>query len=354
MAREPAATDAPARDASQRDAKPTDVRSARPYIFQKGPLRGALRRLGSVAALAFLDVSGVALGLYSALAIREFVYGTFPPLWGVMWQAVEEWLPFLALITLLVFWQGGLYANREVRARRRPDPPVHRARGAADGGVRDRLGARVRHVRPRPDGRGDDDDHDRGAARELRGRDARRPACRRRPAPRRPRRQGRAPARPEARARLGPGRYQLRVRGRGRLRRHRPGPPGARRHRRAPRRARLDAHGRADRDGGRPRRDGAARDRRAGAPARREGAGRAEDDGAADGPRRVRAGPGRAAVRPAAAGVRGHGLGRQARLRPRRRAARGDRGAAAVAPHRARDQARLTRARCSTAATASA
>ena len=75
-----------------------------------------MRRLGSVAALAFLDVSGVALGLYSALAIRELVYGTFPPLWGVMWQAVEEWLPFLALITLLVFWQGGLYANREVRA----------------------------------------------------------------------------------------------------------------------------------------------------------------------------------------------------------------------------------------------
>jgi exopolysaccharide biosynthesis polyprenyl glycosylphosphotransferase len=29
---------------------------------------------------------------------------------------VEEWLPFLALITFLVFWQAGLYANREVRA----------------------------------------------------------------------------------------------------------------------------------------------------------------------------------------------------------------------------------------------
>ena len=117
MAREPAATDAQARDTPQsRDVRPTDVRSARPYIFQKGPLRGAVRRLGSVAVLAFLDVSGVALGLYSALAIRELVYGTFPPLWGVMWQAVEEWLPFLALITLLVFWQGGLYANREVRA----------------------------------------------------------------------------------------------------------------------------------------------------------------------------------------------------------------------------------------------
>jgi exopolysaccharide biosynthesis polyprenyl glycosylphosphotransferase len=66
--------------------------------------------------LAFLDLAGVALGLYAALALRELVYGHFPPLWGVLWEAVEEWLPFLALITFLVFWQAGLYASREVRA----------------------------------------------------------------------------------------------------------------------------------------------------------------------------------------------------------------------------------------------
>ena len=66
--------------------------------------------------LAFLDLAGVALGLYAALTLREFVYGHFPPLWGVLWEAVEEWLPFLALITFLVFWQAGLYASREVRA----------------------------------------------------------------------------------------------------------------------------------------------------------------------------------------------------------------------------------------------
>ncbi len=66
--------------------------------------------------LAFLDLSGVALGLYSALTLRELFYGRFPPLWGVLWEAQEEWLPFLVLITFLVFWQAGLYASREVRA----------------------------------------------------------------------------------------------------------------------------------------------------------------------------------------------------------------------------------------------
>ena len=104
-------------EARQPPAGPgADVRSARPVFLSSRPLKGAVRRLGSIAILAFLDIAGVALGLYVALVIRELVYGTFPPLWGFLWQAVEEWLPFLALITLLVFWQAGLYATREVRA----------------------------------------------------------------------------------------------------------------------------------------------------------------------------------------------------------------------------------------------
>ncbi|MGE5691136.1 MAG: sugar transferase [Pseudomonadota bacterium] len=114
MAAEPAPAE---REATRSPPGPrADVRSGRPYLLFPGPLKSALRRLASIAVLAFLDISGVALGLYTALAIREFVRGSFPPLWGVMWQAVEEWLPFLALITLLVFWQAGLYASREVRA----------------------------------------------------------------------------------------------------------------------------------------------------------------------------------------------------------------------------------------------
>ena len=32
------------------------------------------------------------------------------------WNAEAEWLPFLVLVTVLVFWRGGLYAPREQRA----------------------------------------------------------------------------------------------------------------------------------------------------------------------------------------------------------------------------------------------
>jgi exopolysaccharide biosynthesis polyprenyl glycosylphosphotransferase len=55
--------------------------------------------------------------VYAALALREVVAGTRPILWGLIWRDAEaKWLPFLALITLLVFWRNGLYAEREYRA----------------------------------------------------------------------------------------------------------------------------------------------------------------------------------------------------------------------------------------------
>src|SRR5207253_1975914 len=34
---------------------------------------------------------------------------------GVPWKAGTKWLPFLMLVTLLVFWRNGLYAQREFR-----------------------------------------------------------------------------------------------------------------------------------------------------------------------------------------------------------------------------------------------
>ena len=63
-----------------------------------------------------LDLCGVGLALYGALAIREVYYGHSPILWGLLWDAETEWLPFLSLVTVLVFWQAGLYAPREQRA----------------------------------------------------------------------------------------------------------------------------------------------------------------------------------------------------------------------------------------------
>jgi exopolysaccharide biosynthesis polyprenyl glycosylphosphotransferase len=79
-----------------------------------GPLAFA-RRAASVAALITLDLSGVTLGVYLAQVLRELYFGHSPPLWGVLWDYEANWLPFLALVTVLVFWQAGLYAPRERR-----------------------------------------------------------------------------------------------------------------------------------------------------------------------------------------------------------------------------------------------
>jgi exopolysaccharide biosynthesis polyprenyl glycosylphosphotransferase len=93
-----------------------DVRSAKPYVLSPVTRRLILFRVAGVATLVALDLSGLGLALYVALAIREVYYGHSPILWGLLWDAETTWLPFLTLITALVFWQGGLYAQREQRA----------------------------------------------------------------------------------------------------------------------------------------------------------------------------------------------------------------------------------------------
>jgi hypothetical protein len=93
-----------------------DIRQAKPYLLSASPLRHAAIRLGSIGALVLIDLCGVGLGLYGALALRDLYYGKTPILWGVLWDAETNWLPFLTLVTVLVFWQAGLYARREFRA----------------------------------------------------------------------------------------------------------------------------------------------------------------------------------------------------------------------------------------------
>jgi exopolysaccharide biosynthesis polyprenyl glycosylphosphotransferase len=93
-----------------------DIRARTPYAFSPRPFVALARRGASVAALVALDVCGLALGVYGALVARELYYGHTPPLWGVLWRYQADWLPFLALVTVLVFWQAGLYAPRDRRA----------------------------------------------------------------------------------------------------------------------------------------------------------------------------------------------------------------------------------------------
>src|SRR5256714_10752611 len=67
-------------------------------------------------ALVTLDLAGLVIGLYVALILRELYLGEWPPLWGILWDTETNWLPFLTVITVLVFWVGGLYRRRELRA----------------------------------------------------------------------------------------------------------------------------------------------------------------------------------------------------------------------------------------------
>jgi exopolysaccharide biosynthesis polyprenyl glycosylphosphotransferase len=93
-----------------------DIRFAQPYLLARSPVRTFLRRLGSVVTLVALDLSGLAFGIYASLVLRDLYRGNNPPLWGVLWRQVTDWLPFIAVVAVLVFWQVGLYAPRERRA----------------------------------------------------------------------------------------------------------------------------------------------------------------------------------------------------------------------------------------------
>jgi exopolysaccharide biosynthesis polyprenyl glycosylphosphotransferase len=105
----------PAVPTEPRPAPVEDIRSGRPYLLTRNTLVTVVRRLGSVTALVLLDLAGLVLGLYIALLLRELYLGEWPPLWGIVWDTEVDWLPFLTVITVLVFWVGGLYRRRELR-----------------------------------------------------------------------------------------------------------------------------------------------------------------------------------------------------------------------------------------------
>jgi exopolysaccharide biosynthesis polyprenyl glycosylphosphotransferase len=105
----------PAAPVESRSAPVEDIRSARPYLLSRTTLVAVVRRLASVAALVAVDLLGLVLGVFVALILREAYLGEWPPLWGILWDTETNWLPFLTVVTVLVFWVGGLYRRRELR-----------------------------------------------------------------------------------------------------------------------------------------------------------------------------------------------------------------------------------------------
>jgi exopolysaccharide biosynthesis polyprenyl glycosylphosphotransferase len=112
----PVTRSAPPADRSASRRAEGDIRARTPYVFSPQPFVALARRAASVSVLIALDLCGLALGVYAALVARELYYGHTPPLWGVLWRYEADWLPFLALVTVLVFWQANLYAPRDRRA----------------------------------------------------------------------------------------------------------------------------------------------------------------------------------------------------------------------------------------------
>jgi hypothetical protein len=66
-------------DGSKSAAAIGDIRRSRPYFLSPEPLAAAARRAASIAALIALDLVGVTLGVYGALALRDLVYGNGTP-----------------------------------------------------------------------------------------------------------------------------------------------------------------------------------------------------------------------------------------------------------------------------------
>ena len=92
-----------------------DVRAHRPYFLSSSPFKTLVRRLASILTLAVIDIAGLVIGLYAALAIRAQIFDPKPILWGLLWNHETDWLPFLILLLVLVFWRAALYAPRELR-----------------------------------------------------------------------------------------------------------------------------------------------------------------------------------------------------------------------------------------------
>jgi exopolysaccharide biosynthesis polyprenyl glycosylphosphotransferase len=93
----------------------SDVRAARPYLLRRGPLTTFARRAISVASLVMVDLAGLTIGLYMALALRSILFDPKPVLWNLLWDQEADWLAFLFLMLVLVFWRNRLYGPREVR-----------------------------------------------------------------------------------------------------------------------------------------------------------------------------------------------------------------------------------------------
>src|SRR3712207_3138344 len=90
-----------------------DVRAKRPPLLSFLLRMETLRRAGRILSLVALDVGGVLLAIYTALAVKAVVRGDYVA--AETWHGTQEIGAFACLVTVLLFARGGLYAGRAER-----------------------------------------------------------------------------------------------------------------------------------------------------------------------------------------------------------------------------------------------
>jgi exopolysaccharide biosynthesis polyprenyl glycosylphosphotransferase len=90
-----------------------DVRAPRPQLLGTLVRAQTLGRLGRLVSLLALDLGALWAAIFSALALKELIKGNFvfEKVSGTTW----EYLPFVFLVTALLFARSRLYGPREVR-----------------------------------------------------------------------------------------------------------------------------------------------------------------------------------------------------------------------------------------------
>ncbi len=98
---------------ARREHSDRDMRSKRPpalsFLLRMDTGRRALR----VASLLLLDFVGVALAIFTALALKEAVLGNLDV--RSVYNETRHFLPFAYLLTALLFARSGLYSARSQR-----------------------------------------------------------------------------------------------------------------------------------------------------------------------------------------------------------------------------------------------
>ena len=99
--------------ASRTDISDRDIRSKRPPLLSFLLRMSTMRRVARVASLLVLDFAGIALAIFTALAIKEAFHGELEPSRAL--NGTKQFLPFAYLLTALLFARSGLYAERAIR-----------------------------------------------------------------------------------------------------------------------------------------------------------------------------------------------------------------------------------------------